>query len=121
MIYDKHIKVLSISVFGKLSIPPLLLYKAHALIYFSELVLCHCLNLIETIALFICVKFFLTVSTYGGPISAYVPIHSTRLSCRISRSRPIDSSMVATFLFIIVKRYGIIKMFSNNSTIAQMI
>lgn len=34
---------------------PLLLYKAHALIYFSALVLCHCHNLIETIALFICV------------------------------------------------------------------
>lgn len=121
MIFENHIKVLSISVFGKLSIPHLLLYKAHALIYFSALVLCHCLNLIETIALFICVKFFFIVSIYGGPISAYVPIHSTRLSCRISRSRPIDSSMVATFLFIIVKRWGIIKMSSNKSTIAQMI
>ena len=48
-------------------------------------------------------------------------IHSSRLSCRISKSRPIDSSMMATFLFIIVKRCGIVKMFSNNSTIAQMI
>lgn len=54
-------------------------------------------------------------------LTADGPIHSIGLSCRISKSRPIDSSMVATFLFIIVKRCGIIKMFSNNSTIAQMI